>query len=346
MTVREQAARLMDLVFGFIPAQVVHTMAVLDVADRLAEAPATPPELAKILDCHEPSLRRLLRGAVHFGLVHVDDEDRYALTSSGELLRADVPYSVKHLAREMGSEPTWSACGSLGHTIRTGQPAVEHVFGTSSYAWMTENPDAEASLYHWVIETARRDAPAVVAALDLAGVRDVVDVGGGNGILTAGLLTANPGLTSTVFDRAAGLEHTAAMLADAGVADRCALVTGDFLADPLPAGRDVYVLKGVLSDWVDEHSVEILRNCRTAMRDDSRLLVVDLVMPVDTASDPLALMSDLCTLACGGAIRTEAEFAGLFAAAGLKLTGISGNQAQTGASILHVVKDRESGEDI
>ncbi|QUQ65268.1 methyltransferase [Kutzneria sp. CA-103260] len=340
MTAHKDAARLMDLVFGFIPAQVVHTVATLDLADRLADEPASLEELARLTNCHEPSLRRLLRGAVHLGLLVVNEEGSYELTSSGQLLRADVPCSVKYLAREMGGEPTWSACGRIEHTVRTGQPAVEHVFGRSSYAWMADNPSAEASLYAWVLETARRDAPAFVAALDVADARDMVDVGGGNGILTAGLLAVNPGLTGTIFDRAAGLENARAVLEEAGISDRCSLVVGDFLTDPLPAGRDVYVVKGVLSDWVDDDAVRVLQACHRAMRADSRLFLIDLIMPaLDTTSDPVAVMSDLCTLACGGAIRTEKEFRDLLAAAGLRLEEVSGNQAETGASILHVVKN-------
>ncbi|WP_409180328.1 methyltransferase [Amycolatopsis sp. VS8301801F10] len=329
--------RLTSLVLGFIPAQIMRTMATLDLADRLAGGPASPEELAKLTGCHAPSLRRLLRGAAFVGLLALNDDGAYELTPDGHLLRADVPRSVKQLAVYLTGEPTWSACGSIEHTVRTGQPAVDHVFGQSGYAWLAKDPAAQAEFYESCAGVARQDVPALVEALDLSAARDIVDAGGGNGLLMTGLLVANPALAGVVFDQPASLASARATLRDAGVADRCELAAGDFLADPLPPDRDVYVLKSVLCDWGDDDAVRILRACSRAMRADSVLLVIDLVLPEGNARpDPVALMSDLCTLACGGAVRTEREFADLAAAAGLRLTESSETGAAT--SILRAIK--------
>lgn len=334
------AARLMNLIFGFVPAQVVRVMATLGLADLLAGGPLCLRTLTKLSGSHEPSLRRLLRGAIHLGLVVQNEKGAYELAPAGQLLRGDTQDSVKCLAMQMAGEPTWSALGRIEHTVRTGQPSVQHVFGRSSYSWLEENPDSEALFYQWMTDLARQDVPRLVRALDLSGVRDVVDVGGGNGVLMSGLLAANRALNGTIFDRAASLEHTAAVLDDVGVTGRCALVAGDFLTDPLPAGRDLYLIKNTVSDWGDEDVVRILRACHQAMRADSRLFVIDMVLPEgETEPDPVALMSDLCTLACGGAIRTEREFGDLFAAAGLRLSKVGGDQAQLGVSILHAVRN-------
>ncbi|WP_410650378.1 hypothetical protein [Amycolatopsis sp. cmx-4-54] len=46
----------------------------------------------------------------------------------------------------------------------------------------------------------------------------------------------------------------------------------------------------------------------------------------------------MCTLACGGAIRTEKEFGALFAEAGLQLAEVSGKQPGTHTNILRAVK--------
>ncbi|MGW5055646.1 methyltransferase [Actinokineospora sp. NPDC004072] len=339
MVAHSETARLLDMVFGFIPAQIVRTIATLDLADQLADGPLPLPELARRAGCHAPSLRRLLRGAVHLGLVELGDQG-YALTPTGQLLRADVPGSVKVMATQMSGEPTWSAAGRIAHTVRTGEPAVEHVFGASSYEWMADNPDTQDAFHQWMAAMAEKDVPDLVATLDLVNVRELVDVGGGNGVLMAGLLAANPELVGTIFDQAAGLARTRAVLERAGVSERCTLVAGDFLADPLPAGADLYLVKNTISDWSDDDAVRILRACRAAMRAGSALLVVDMVLPDgDRAADPLALMSDLCTLACGGAIRTAEEFGDLFAKAGLRLVAISGDQAATGVSVLRAVQN-------
>jgi hypothetical protein len=76
----------------------------------------------------------------------------------------------------------------------------------------------------------------------------VVDVGGSDGTLLAELLRAHPGLHGVLFDLPAGLADAASALAAAGVADRCRVVA-------------------------------ILRNCRTAMAPDARLLLLERVLP-------------------------------------------------------------------
>jgi SAM-dependent methyltransferase len=106
----------------------------------------------------------------------------------------------------------------------------------------------------------------------------VVDVGGGNGTALAAILAANPQLSGAVVDLPSALDASPEVLAQADVAKRCALVSGNFFTDPLPSA-DVYVLSQILHDWNDERAAAILRNCRRSITDGGRLLVVDAVVP-------------------------------------------------------------------
>ena len=81
----------------------------------------------------------------------------------------------------------------------------------------------------------------------------------------------------------------------AGVADRCTLVGGDFFVE-VPAGGDAYVLSQILHDWDDERCVEILEQCRRAMPDHGKLLVVELVLPPRTS--PSSGSGWICTCWC------------------------------------------------
>ncbi len=57
-----ERSRLIDLLFGFFPAQVIQTMARLSVPDHLASGPMPIAELAAATGTHQPSLYRLFRG--------------------------------------------------------------------------------------------------------------------------------------------------------------------------------------------------------------------------------------------------------------------------------------------
>ena len=91
----------------------------------------------------------------------------------------------------------------------------------------------------------------------------------------------------------------------------------------VPPGGDAYIAKRVLMDWSDADSTTILRNCRKALMDNGRVLVVEMLMPSGNEPSPTRSFDILMLLnQPGGRIRTEAEFRELFAGAGLRLTRV------------------------
>jgi hypothetical protein len=105
-----------------------------------------------------------------------------------------------------------------------------------------------------------------------------------------------------------------------GLADRCQVVGMDFFTS-VPAGGDAYLLKHVLHDWNDEHSVQILRNCHAVMPHGGVLLVIEAGIAAG-AEPSLGNMLDLQMLLIGGKERSREEFQSLFQAAGFELTRI------------------------
>jgi O-methyltransferase domain len=61
------------------------------------------------------------------------------------------------------------------------------------------------------------------------------------------------------------------------MADRCEFTGADFFSS-VPGGADAYIMRWIIHDWNDEDSLKILRNCRTAIRRDGTLLIVDSVL--------------------------------------------------------------------
>jgi hypothetical protein len=90
----------------------------------------------------------------------------------------------------------------------------------------------------------------------------------------------------------------------------------------VPTGGDAYVLKRILHDWSDERCVQILRTCREAMSEKTRILVVDAVVPQGNESHPSEVMDILMMALVEGRERTEDEFRELYRQAGLKLTRV------------------------
>lgn len=115
-----------------------------------------------------------------------------------------------------------------------------------------------------------------------------------------------------------------ARLAEAGVADRCEVVTGSFFEN-VPSGADIYLLKSVLHDWDDERCAVILGHCRRVMGPRARLLVIERILPMRFSISPhdqAIARSDLNMLiGTGGCERTQEQFREMLRLAGLRHMG-------------------------
>jgi len=136
------------------------------------------------------------------------------------------------------------------------------------------------------------------------------------------VLRAYPTMRGVLVDAPTVAAGAAAVLEEAGVADRCEIVGGNFFEAVAPGG-DAYILRQIIHDWDDAQAAAILRNCRSAMRESGRLLVVERAVGADLRESLPVLHLDLQMLVIvGGLQRTEAEYGSLFAEAGFHLTHV------------------------
>jgi O-methyltransferase domain/Dimerisation domain len=326
------AEELRHLFFGYRVSQAIYVATELGIADLLASGPHSADDLATATGAHAPSLYRVLRLLASEGVFAEEKDGRFVLTPMAEALQRDVPGTLRPLVLFSASDARWRSFGHLVHSVRTGQPAFDHVHGAGLFEYLRQHPD-EWLLFDELMATQTAPvARAVATAYDFSRMRTVVDVGGGNGTLAIGLLKAHPHLRGIVFDQPDVAARAEQAIEAERLTSRCEAVGGDFFVD-VPAGGDAYLLKYILHDWDDERCVAILQACRSAVPDDGRLLVVELLIPLGSAPS-YAKSQDVNMLAnLGGRERTEDEYRELYAAAGFKLTRTIPAQGE-----LHVIE--------
>ncbi|HEV2147518.1 MAG TPA: methyltransferase [Longimicrobiaceae bacterium] len=243
----------------------------------------------------------------------------FELTPTAALLRSDVPDSMRDITRMMGGEWHWRMYGELMHSVRTGGTAVRKAYGMEIFELLERDPAAGELFNRAMTSNSWAAVPAVVGGYDFSRFRRVVDVAGGQGILLAGILKANPGAQGVLFDLPPVVGGAGELLGREGVADRVELVSGDFF-ESVPPGADAYVLKHVVHDWDDERSIRILRNVASAMDENGRVLIVEMVVPVGNEPSPSKLLDVQMLMGTGGRERTEEEYRALLEASGLRLT--------------------------
>ena len=323
--------RLMD---GYLSTQLLFLAAQFGIADELAAGPRTADDLAAAVGVPVGPLLRVLRGLAADEVLDELPDGRFGLTATGAWLRVDVPGSMRDMALIRG-ELNFAAAAGLPAAVRSGDAAFERVHGQRFFDHLDANPAHERVFAAAMASRADREAADVVAAYDFGGIRHLVDVGGGYGVLVSAVLRATPGLTATLVDRSAVVEPARARMAVAGLADRCTVVAGDFFA-ALPAGADAYVLSRVLHDWSDEEAGRILATCRKAVPSGARLLVAEALLPERARDQPAAIRMDLTMLMLFGAARerTEGEYRALLADAGFAVTAVHRTASPVGLGLV------------
>lgn len=312
-------ARVLELINANWTTQAIRTACVLELPDRLADGPQSTAALARACGCDAAALRRLLGALVTIELCAEAGDDRYALAPLGELLRDDADVSLRSWALLVGGAH-WERWGGLDASVRSGLSDRRRRGDEDGFAAL--GGEAAALFHRAMVELTRAVAQAFVARVRLDGVRQVVDVGGGNGELLATVLAARPDAHGVSFDLPAGLADAPTVFARAGVAARARCVAGSFF-ERMPEQADTYLLKSVLHNWDDERGVQLLARCRAAMAPGARLWVLERVVPERLGTSPrdrAIARSDLNMLvAQSGRERRLGEFVTLFDAAGLRL---------------------------
>jgi DNA-binding PadR family transcriptional regulator len=315
--------RLRQLVNGYQVTQAIHVAVVLGLPDLLAAGPRSASDLVAATGSHPGSLYRLLRALTSVGLLRTSGEDdnrQFELTELGHLVRNDVTGSLAGWVMLVGRPYHWEAWGDLLHSVQTGQTAFDARHGGESvWAWRERRPEESRIFDRAMSSIAATVARGLADAYDFGGCSVVADLGGGEGTLLATVLPRYADMKGVLLDLPHVVSGAPAVLAAAGVADRCEIVPGSFF-ESVPSGCDAYLLKSILHDWDDAASVQILQQIREATSATSKLLIVERIV-TDREPSAIAAMSDLNMMVnTGGQERSIEQWRALADAARFELT--------------------------
>jgi len=248
---------------GALATRTLALVADLGVAEALADGPRPVDDLAQETGADADTLHRLLRALASDGIFAEDEPGVFRNTEASEILRTTGWSEFAHLF----GGPWYEAVGKLE---ADGRATFPKLFGNDFWSWLAENPD-ERERFDVAMGQGQDARVERLATLEWRGDETIVDVGGGNGSLLVELLRDRPGMRGIVFD----LPET--VRDETTFGERIEFVAGSFF-DRVPQG-DVFVLGTILHDWDDESATKILRSIRAVADDDSRLIILDAVIP-------------------------------------------------------------------
>jgi demethylspheroidene O-methyltransferase len=314
---RQSAARLFDLVAGFVYSQVLAACVGLKLLEILRAGPRDVDALALQVDVPAQAMSRLLRAAAALDLVEALGPDRYALGRQGAALlgNAGLTDMIAHHTYFYADLQNPVALLRRGHG--------ESLSGYWPYATAKDPKSAanDAVAAYSALMTATQPAVAadILDAYPMRRHRRLMDVGGGEGAFLAAAGARWPHLKLTLFDLPAVGDRARGRLAAAGLESRATIVGGDFLRAPAPAGADLITLVRVLHDHDDAGAASILGAVRRALGPGGRLLIAEPMAKDGQATSVADAYFGLYFQAMGrGRARSPREIAGLLRQAGFR----------------------------
>jgi demethylspheroidene O-methyltransferase len=313
---RRRAAKLFDLVGGFVYSQILLACVRLKLFDLLAQSPQTTAALAPRLGLSDEAAERLLAAAVALRLAEHRGRGRYGLGPLGAPLVGNTALAamIEHhttlyadladpvaLLRGQAKDP---ALAQMFPYTRAEQPgAIEQERVAAYSALMSASQPFVAS--------------EILDAYNFAQHKLHLDVGGGEGTFICSVAKRAPQLRHQLFDLPAVAQRARERFAQAGLSERAQAFGGSFLTDDLPSGADLITVVRVAHDHDDDRVLTLLRKAHAALAPGGALLLAEPMRGTRGAQAMGDAYFGFYLLAMGrGRPRTVEELSGLLQRAG------------------------------
>jgi len=306
---------------GPVLSRAIVSIAEIGIADLIEEGQPQPVSLlAAGTKTNESVLYRVLRFVASHGIFQETGNRSFDHTPLSATLRSDAPGSYRAGAQLL--HPIFAAWDGLHHTLYTGEPGFQKVFGAPVFNYIVAHPELGPLFDAGMTSMNFYETGAMLDAYDFSSANVLADIGGGNGSLISAVLRRYPQMKGILFDQ----DHVAGRAQEniraSGVADRCTIVPGNFF-EAIPPGADTYLFRHIIHDWTDEQSIQILRQCRKVIPANGRLLIADSVVPSGNTPSAAKDYDMLMLIYPGGRERSKEEFGELCKASGFELASIT-----------------------
>ena len=272
--------------------------------------PAASHNLALQTSTDESKLIRLLRALTELGIATLNN-DIWSLTVKGQYLKSDHELSLSTAAIEYKNDllQRWYELPLL---IK-GKDTVQNIFEEVDKSKTRRND------HHKMLRSyALHDYRDIIKTLQIQPQDTVFDAAGGNGALCELIKDEYPNVTIILGDMPKVINEIAS--------DKFTAQSFD-LFKQWPVKVDKIILSRILHDWNDEQAIHILRQAKSSLKKNGKILILEMLLQESSCSGSLC---DLHLLAVtGGQERTHRQFELLAMSAGLRISSVKNTDTIT-----------------
>ena len=286
----------MQVGMGFWASKTVLSAVELQLFTHLGGAEMTGEEIGELLGLHPRAIYDFLDALVALRFLERDGDGcggRYRNTAeSAAFLDSRSPTYIGGIL-EMSNARLYRFWGDLTEALRTGKPQneVKHT-GKPMFEELYRDPARLEGFMRAMQGISLGNLHTLAEKFDFSSYRTVCDVGGATGQLCMILASRHPHLQCTSYDLPVVTPIAEKSIAAAGLADRVAVVSGDFFADPLPRA-DVITMGLILHDWNLDRKMHLIRSAHEALPEGGAFIVIENLIDDARRDNAFGLMMSL-----------------------------------------------------
>jgi len=316
---------LLDQIREFQNSRIILTGFELGVFTIINDTGKTTAEVALAIHADTRGIDRLLNALVALDLLEKNDQIFTNTTFAAQFLVKGKPDYLGGINHSINLWKTWS---TLTEAVVAG-----HKVATSEMQFRQSG--AIEGFIHAMHDRAFKAAPAIIAKLNLTGVKKVLDVGGGSGAYSMGFVNAGD-ISATVFDLPDVVNVSQKFIDKEGFTGRISTLAGDYLVDDFGNGYDLVFLSAIVHINSYDENKMLIQRCADTLNAGGQIVIQDYIMN-DNRTQPSRGTAFALNMLVGtdyGDTYTETEVAEWFTAAGLKnihrIDAIDGNSLMIG----------------
>lgn len=310
MTAREQAGTLPDrfdqMIRGYMPSRCILTAFELDIFTAVGYG-ANAEEIGTRVHANARAVGTLLNALVSLGLLTKSGDDYQNTPESARFFMQGSKDNHRNGLLHVAN--IWHRWSTLTQAVRTGSRVA--IDGGETPEWTRHFIDG-------MQRNAKDRAPLVVKAVGTAGVRRILDLGGGSGAYSIAFAKASSDVRCDILDVPQVVPLTTEYVDRAGVSAQINVLAGNMLHDDFGHGYDLIMMNAVCHMFSEEQNVEVFRRANHSLAPNGRLFVQDFILNPDKAGPQQAALFSLNMLVSteAGASYSESEYRNWMKAAG------------------------------
>ncbi len=262
---------LREIVYNFRASRILLSALELELFTALQNESKTSGEVAKIISADERATDRLMNVLCNMDLLEKANGKFSNTDFSYRYLVKDKPDYISNI---LHAANLWNSWSDLTAIVREGKPQRKD---SEKNNWL-EN-FIEAMHYRAV-----KQAPEDISLLDLSGVKNILDLGGGSGAYSMQFVKTKSDIKATVFDLPDVIPLTIKYISANGLNGKINTIKGNYLKDDFGSGYDLIFLSAIVHSNSFEENKNLIQKCADSLNANGQIVIQDYAMSDDRLS--------------------------------------------------------------